>query len=1676
MITSTPRAGFRRLLSALAAVLLVAAGLVGVSMVTAPSALAAPNLICTGSTVYATNQGLADGDLWQIDGTTGAATLAADLPGDFVVNQLGISPGGGAVYFTKQGVLYNYTLATEAFVSTPALALPGYGTVGGAVNPANGLFYYGGVGPEGFRIAVYDPATNTNLGVAATVQLPTGITLGNSDFAFDTQGRMYIVGNVGTVGTAGNILRVNGQVPSTAADVVLTSSRLTSIAAVPGVTYAGIAFTGNGDLYVGGGTGMLRVNPTTGVVAAQLSITGPASTNMTDFATCDSPPTLTVEKDVVGRLQPGDQFALDITGGGIVPGPGSSGVTEGSEDGLQNQSSDEIAGAVIVQQGDTYDFAEAASGTTDLANYVSRWECTDSDGDELSAGDGSFGAVTIPAVAGIAVVCTIFNDPLIPGLTLDKRVTEVIDTNDNGYNDVGDQIQWEFELTNTGETELTGLTVNDDVLTAAGIGITCDPAALAPTASVVCTADAPYTITAADLSDGQVVNTATASGTPPGQPPVVTPPDTTNTPVGGYTVVKSADPASGAAVASGDVITYTLTVSQQGLAAVVGASLEDDLAAVLDDADYNDDLAATSGTFSFDEDAESLEWSGDLSVGGVVTITYSVTVTGAGDGELANVVTSPGCTTECSTDHLVGSYSVVKSSDPESGSSVQAGDVVTYTLTVAQSGLGSVRGATLDDDLAAVLDDATFNGDAAATSGTVGFDPATATVSWDGDLAVGATVTITYSVTITGAGDGTLTNVVESPGCTTACSTEHFIGSYTVVKSSDPADGSTVTMGDTIEYSIVVTQTGDGAVADASLSDDLAAVLDDADYNGDVSATAGDVAVDASVLTWSGALGVGDTVTITYSVTVDGAGDGTLTNAVTSPGCADECSTEHLYGDYAVVKSADPVSGSSVEAGDTVTYTLTVTQSGPGAVTAATLSDDLTAVLDDADYNDDVAATAGSAVVDDSTLDWSGDLGVGGVVTITYSVTVTDGGDGELANVVTSPGCAEAAECGTEHFVGAYTVVKSSDPESGSSVQADDVVTYTLTVTQSGPGSVTAATLDDDLAAVLDDATFNGDAAATSGTVGFDPATATVSWDGDLAVGATVTVTYSVTITGAGDGTLTNVVTSPGCDTECSTAHLVGGYTVVKSSDPAAGSTVAAGSTIEYTIVVTQSGAGSVADATLSDDLAAVLDDATYNDDETATAGDVAYDAGTLTWNGALDVGETITITYSVTVTGAGDGVLTNAVTSPGCADECSTEHLYGDYAVAKSADPVSGSSVEEGDTVTYTLTVTQSGPGAVTGATLSDDLTDVLDDADYNDDAAASIGTPVFDDAGETLAWTSDLAPGAVVTITYSVTVTGAGDLTLANVVTSPGCATDAECSTEHYVGAYVVVKTSEPASGSTVAEGQVVDYTITVTQTGPGAVTGATLSDDLGAVLDDAAYNGDVAADAGTATIDGSTLTWAADLAVGDVVSITYSVTVGDIGSGDGTLRNVVTSAGCATETDCATVDEVGSYEFSKTSDPTSGSTVATGDTVTYTVTVTQRGVGPITGATVDDDLSGVLDDATFNDDATATAGSVVRDGTELHWSGDLAEGAVVTITYSVTVTGAGDREIGNVVSTADPAGSCDPDAECATAHRVPPPTGLAITGGELALGGLVAAGLLLALGGGLALRRRREHLDVS
>lgn len=136
----------------------------------------------------------------------------------------------------------------------------------------------------------------------------------------------------------------------------------------------------------------------------------------------------------------------------------------------------------------------------------------------------------------------------------------------------------------------------------------------------------------------------------------------------------------------------------------------------------------------------------------------------------------------------------------------------------------------------------------------------------------------------------------------------------------------------------------------------------------------------------------------------------------------------------------------------------------------------------------------------------------------------------------------------------------------------------------------------------------------------------------------------------------------------------------------------------------------------------------------------------------------------------------------------------------------------------------------------------------------------------------------------------------------------------------------------------------------------------------------------------------------------------------------------------------------EVAKSVDP--AGPVQPGDTVTYTVTATNTGSAAYTEddpAVVSDDLSGVLDDAAYNEDAAASAdgaplGEVSYSAPDLTWSGPLEPGQTVTLTYTATVgdLDGGDGKLTNAATTDDPNGRCEGDdpANCGTEVDVVPP----------------------------------------
>ncbi|MEU2156514.1 DUF11 domain-containing protein [Streptomyces sp. NPDC019396] len=108
------------------------------------------------------------------------------------------------------------------------------------------------------------------------------------------------------------------------------------------------------------------------------------------------------------------------------------------------------------------------------------------------------------------------------------------------------------------------------------------------------------------------------------------------------------------------------------------------------------------------------------------------------------------------------------------------------------------------------------------------------------------------------------------------------------------------------------------------------------------------------------------------------------------------------------------------------------------------------------------------------------------------------------------------------------------------------------------------------------------------------------------------------------------------------------------------------------------------------------------------------------------------------------------------------------------------------------------------------------------------------------------------------------------------------------------------------------------------------------------------------------------------------------------------------------------------------------AIGRTVTYTLTVTNASTNPATGVRAEDDLSDVVDNATYNNDAAASTGGVTYEVPKMIWTGDLEPGQTATITYSVTVE-PDDQLVNNVTVTA-PNSNCPGDPQCTTSTTTP------------------------------------------
>ncbi|MDR2930678.1 MAG: DUF11 domain-containing protein [Propionibacteriaceae bacterium] len=1108
-------------------------------------------------------------------------------------------------------------------------------------------------------------------------------------------------------------------------------------------------------------------------------------------------------------------------------------------------------------------------------------------------------------------------------------------------------------------------------------------------------------------------------------------------------LVKVVDPVDGTPVEPGQVLTYTLVLDNSLGTAVAPVDVTDDVSGVVDDAvvDQSSLVVSDPGVkASWSSDGRGVVLSGGVPIGAKVTVTYKAMVKDSGprgDGKVVNCLAD-----SCVNNPGVSKLVTGKSVDPVNGTPVKAGDTLTYTLTLDNTTGSAPAVVDVVDDVSKLSDDATVDPASVVVS-----DPGvTATLVGDtslkltGVVPAGQRTTITYKATVKAdgsRGDDSIGNCLEQT-CT-ANPVEPGVPKLVALKSVDPADGTPVEPGQTLTYTLTLSNTDGTAPAPVNLVDDLAGVLDDATVN-QSSLRVSDPRVTATwigggtKLQLGGEIPVGATFTVTFTVTVKDAGvrggDGLINNCLGS-----SCTTNPGVPKLVTLKSVDPADGTPVLDGETVTYTLTFDNSAGTAPAPVSAQDALDDVIDDAMLDPNSLVVSDPSVTatwsaDQTQLDLSGSVAPGATVTVKFTVTVkptADRGNQKLTNCL-GVSCVDNP---TPPQLPALILLKSVTPADGTPVRAGDTLTYTLTLDNTGGAAAAPVDVTDAVDGVIDDARLNRDSLTVSdGSVKADWSADSRSLilSGGVPAGAKVTVTFTVTVlsdaTRVGDDSVENCLASDSC-VKNPIPPREPKLVVRKSVDPANGAPVKAGERLTYTLTLDNSAGTAPAPVDLSDDLSDVVDDATVDvssvvSSDSGVSAALSGDGRALLLKGAVPIGATVTVSFTVTVKadGArGDDSVGN------CLEKACVKNPIAPpepkLVVLKSVDPVNGTHVVAGERLTYTLTLDNTEGKAAAPIDVTDDLSDVVDDATVDVSSVVSSDPGVsasLSGDGRSLVLTGSVSAGAKVTVSFAVVVKAdgsRGDDSVGNCVTADACVKNPVDPGQPKL---VVLKSVDPTDGAHLRPGQWVTYTLTLDNTEGKAPAPIDLTDDLSDVIDDAIIDQSslTSSDPGVTpslSTDGGSLLLKGSVAAGAKVTVTYMVLVNPDASGKNKNLHNCLGESC---TDNPIDPGTPHFEVLKTVDPESGAPVRADDVVTYTLTLSNVEASAPAVVDVLDDLKYLGDDAIIDQtslkvsSAALTASWIEGENalTGLTVTGSLAAGDVVTVTYQVIVRPDGDR----------------------------------------------------------------------
>jgi uncharacterized repeat protein (TIGR01451 family) len=627
------------------------------------------------------------------------------------------------------------------------------------------------------------------------------------------------------------------------------------------------------------------------------------------------------------------------------------------------------------------------------------------------------------------------------------------------------------------------------------------------------------------------------------------------------------------------------------------------------------------------------------------------------------------------------------------------GDPIVYTVTLTNNGPNNATNVQLNDLLPTGV---TF---AFSTPSQGTYDPATGV--WDvGTVANGAMAILQIHGQL--VSPNPQLNVVDitqsdqfDPNLGNNTSSALITPQQADLQVSKTVSNPTPNVGDIITYTIVLANNGPNSATTVTLNDQLPS---DVSF---VSSTPSVGTYDPTTGVWTvGTVdpGTPQTLTITAQVISPVTEVNTASvghSDVFDPNPANNSASAFINpqeADLALFKSVD---NATPNVGDTITYTLTLADTGPSAATNVEVTDLLPAGLNF------VGATPSQGTYNSTTGVWTvGTVTVATPQTLTIMALVTGPNPETNSADITH---SDQFDPNTNNNMGSATITpQQADLAVSKSVDnatpnVGDTVTFTINVTDIGPNIATNVSVNDLLPAGL---TFVA-AAPSQGTYDNVSGVWTV---GTVDTAAPAQLLLRATVSSPQPQTNTAAIGhSDQFDPE-PLNNQADATVTPQQSDLVVGKSVSnptpnVGDTITFTVTVANDGPNIATNVTLQDILPPQVSF------QSSLASQGSYDSTTNTWTvGSVGVGATQTLTITVLVTSPNPQANTASIShsdqfDPDTAnnsDTASIDPLQADLLLTKF---VNDPTPNVGDTVNFTINLTNNGPSSATNVMVTDPL-----------------------------------------------------------------------------------------------------------------------------------------------------------------------------------------------------------------------------------------------------------------------------------------------------------------------------------------------------------------------------------